>query len=298
MVDFAKLKEMRGTKSLAALTEELNKLNTKTERKNDDRFWTPTVDKAGNGYAVIRFLPPPQGEDVPFVRMFDHGFKGPSGSWYIENSLTTIGKKDPVGELNSQLWNSGIEADKQKARDQKRRQSFISNIFVVEDHGNPENNGKVFLFKYGKKIFEKLGEVMSPQFPDEKPMNPFDFWEGANFALKIRQVEGYRNYDKSVFMSPGPLSKNDAKLEEIYKQEHSLQEFLSPSNFKSYEELKQKLDRVLAAPMDGMTRNVMEQEESAPPILKARPAPAPAMEEGGEEDEDLAFFKKLANGEA
>lgn len=293
MVDFAKLKEMRGQKSLSALNEELNKLNSKSERKNDDRFWTPTVDKAGNGYAVIRFLPAPQGEDVPFVRIFDHGFQGPGGSWYIENSLTTLGKKDPVGELNSALWNSGIEADKAIARKQKRRLHFISNIYVVEDKAKPENDGKVFLFKYGKKIFDKLNEVMNPQFPDETPINPFDFWEGANFALKIRNVEGYRNYDKSSFMNPSALHKNDAKLEEIYKQEYSLQEFLKPENFKTYEELKEKLNRVLAAPMEGISRNVMDQEESAPaPTFRSKPAPeAPA--DDGVEDEDMEFFKNL-----
>jgi hypothetical protein len=295
MVDFAQLKEMRGQKSLATLTAELDKLNAKSERKSDERFWTPTVDKAGNGYAVVRFLPAPRGENVPFVRIFDHGFQGPGGSWYIENSLTTIGKKDPVGELNSALWNSGIESDKDVARKQKRRLHFISNIYVVEDKGKPENDGKVFLFKYGKKIFDKLNEVMNPQFPDETPLNPFDFWEGANFALKIRNVEGYRNYDKSTFMSASPLHKSDAKLEEIYNQEHSLQDFLKPENFKSYDELKEKLNRVLAAPMDGLTRNAMEQDAAPPPAFKTRPAPAPAMEQAGEDDDDLEFFKRLAN---
>lgn len=295
MVDFAQLKEMRGQKSLATLTAELDKLNAKSERKSDERFWTPTVDKAGNGYAVIRFLPAPRGESVPFVRIFDHGFQGPGGSWYIENSLTTIGKKDPVGELNSALWNSGVESDKDVARKQKRRLHFISNIYVVEDKGKPENDGKVFLFKYGKKIFDKLNEVMNPQFPDETPLNPFDFWEGANFALKIRNVEGYRNYDKSTFMSASPLHKSDAKLEEIYNQEHSLQDFLKPENFKSYDELKEKLNRVLAAPMDGLTRNAMEQDAAPAPTFKTRPAPAPAMEQAGEDDDDLEFFKRLAN---
>lgn len=295
MVDFAKLKAMRGTQSLSALTAELDKLNTKNERKNDDRFWTPTLDKAGNGYAVIRFLPAPTGEDVPFVRLFDHGFKGPSGSWYIENSLTTIGKPDPVSEVNSKLWNSGVESDKDIARKQKRRLHFISNIFVVEDHGNPDNNGKVFLFKYGKKIFDKLKEVMDPQFPDEKPLNPFDFWEGANFALKIRQVEGYRNYDKSSFMTPGALAKDDKKLEAIYAQQHSLQEFLKPENFKSYDELKEKLNKVLAPAIGDMTRNVMEQDSAPAPVFRSKPAAAPAMEESGEEDGDLEFFKKLAD---
>ena len=254
MVDFAKLKAMRGEQSLAALTAELEKITAKRETKKDDRFWSPTVDKAGNGYAVIRFLPAPGEEDVPFVRIFDHGFQGPSGSWYIENSLTTIGKKDPVGEFNSALWNSGVEADKERARKQKRRLHFISNIYVVEDHGNPENNGKVFLYKYGKKIFDKLNEVMNPQFPDEKPLNPFDFWEGANFALKIRQVEGYRNYDKSTFMTPSALAKDDKKLEAIYESEHSLQEFLAPSNFKSYEELEQKLKKAANKTAEGFKK--------------------------------------------
>ena len=296
MVDFARLKAMRGEQSLSALTTELEKLNAKYERKNDDRFWTPTVDKAGNGYAVIRFLPAAGEEEVPFVRIFDHGFKGPSGSWYIENSLTTIGQKDPVGELNSALWNSGVEVDKDTARKQKRRLHFISNIYVIEDHGNPENNGKSFLFKYGKKIFDKLNEVMNPQFPDEKPLNPFDFWEGANLALKIRNVEGYRNYDKSVFMTPSVLHKDDKKLEMIHSQEHSLQEFLKPSNFKTYEELKEKLNRVLSASMEGRTSNVMEQEDTvAPTQLRTRAAPAPAMDQVKDDDDDLNYFRKLAS---
>jgi hypothetical protein len=296
MVDFARLKAMRGEQSLSALTTELEKLNAKYERKNDDRFWTPTVDKVGNGYAVIRFLPAAGEEEVPFVRIFDHGFKGPSGSWYIENSLTTIGQKDPVGELNSALWNSGVEVDKDTARKQKRRLHFISNIYIVEDHGNPENNGKSFLFKYGKKIFDKLNEVMNPQFPDEKPLNPFDFWEGANLALKIRNVEGYRNYDKSVFMTPSVLHKDDKKLEMIHSQEHSLQEFLKPANFKTYEELKEKLNRVLSTSMEGRTSNVMEQEDTiAPTQSRTRAAPAPAMDEVKDDDDDLNYFRKLAS---
>lgn len=296
MVDFARLKAMRGEQSLSALTSELEKLNAKYERKNDERFWTPTVDKVGNGYAVIRFLPAPGEEEVPFVRIFDHGFKGPSGSWYIENSLTTIGQKDPVGELNSALWNSGVETDKDTARKQKRRLHFISNIYVVEDHGNPDNNGKVFLFKYGKKIFDKLNEVMNPQFPDEKPLNPFDFWEGANLALKIRNVEGYRNYDKSAFMTQSALHKDDKKLEMIHSQEHSLQEFLKPSNFKTYEELKEKLNRVLSASMEGRTSNVMEQEDTvAPAQLRTRAAPSHAIDEASDDDDDLNYFRKLAS---
>ena len=204
MVDFSKLKAMSGKKSLEALTSELNKLSGNENKGSDDRFWNPTVDKAGNGYAIIRFLPAPVNEDVPFIRIFDHGFQGPGG-WYIENSLTTINKQDPVSDYNSKLWNSGIEANKEIARKQKRRLSFISNIYVVSDSSNPTNDGKVFLYKYGKKIFEKLNEAMNPQFADEEAVNPFDFWSGANFKLKIRNFEGYRNYDKSEFDKVKPL---------------------------------------------------------------------------------------------
>jgi hypothetical protein len=302
MTDFAKLKAMRGTKSLEALTAELNKFNNpQTDSKKDTRFWYPSVDKSGNGYAVIRFLPSPGEEDVPFVRMFEHGFKGPSGSWYIENSLTTIGKTDPVSEYNSTLWNSGLESDKEIARKQKRKLNFISNIYVISDQQNPENEGKVFLFRYGKKIFDKLNEAMNPQFADEDAMNPFDLWAGANFKLKIRNVEGYRNYDKSEFASAGPLA-DDETMEGIWKKCYSLQEFLNPSNFKSYDELKAKLNRVLG--LDGSTAgktpaasraevstDIMDGIESeAAPKFKSTPS---KFDE--EEDDDLAFFNNLAS---
>lgn len=305
MVDFSKLKQMSGSASLSKLTSEVNKINGGGEQSGkDDRFWYPNVDKAGNGYAVIRFLPPPPDEDMPFIRMFSHGFKGPTGSWYIENSLTTLGKQDPVGELNSQLWNSGIESDKEVARAQKRRLNFISNVYVITDQQNPENEGKVFLFKYGKKIFDKLNDAMNPQFPGDVPMNPFDFWTGANFKIKIRNVEGYRNYDKSEFGEAGPLSKDDEEMEKVWKKEYSLQEFLAPSNFKSYDELKEKLHRVLG--LDGSTngrtpaaaRAVAKTDEDAPwneaPKFKATPAPAVAQATDDEDDESLEFFKKLA----
>ena len=301
MTDFAKLKAMRGTKSLEALTSELNKFNTnQSDNKKDERVWYPNVDKAGNGYAVVRFLPAPGEEDVPFVRMFEHGFKGPTGSWYIENSLTTVGQKDPVGELNSQLWNSGLESDKEIARAQKRKLHFISNVYVVTDQQNPENEGKVFLFKYGKKIWDKLNEAMNPQFADEDAMNPFDLWTGANFKLKIRNVEGYRNYDKSEFAAPGPLADDD-EMEKIWKKCHSLQAFLAASNFKSYDELKAKLNKVLG--LDGSTAGrtpaasravapteIIEELERAPsPSFKAKEAP-----KFDDDDDDLAFFNKLA----
>jgi hypothetical protein len=311
MVEFSKLKQMRGNKSLEALTAELNKFNTnQTESKKDDRFWYPAVDKAGNGYAVIRFLPAPGEEDVPFVRMFEHGFKGPTGSWYIENSLTTIGKQDPVGEYNTTLWNSGLDSDKEIARKQKRKLHFISNIYIVTDQQNPENEGKVFLFKYGKKIFDKLNEAMNPQFADEDAMNPFDFWSGANFKLKIRHVEGYRNYDKSEFSSVGPLLEDDSALERIWKKEHSLQEFIAPNNFKSYDELKSKLYKVLglddggkATPANSRAaaakisedsgEDAPWKEETAAPKFKAKESSSPKYEE---DDEDgLEFFNNLVN---
>jgi len=297
--NFNELKTNRSTTK--ELVEKLNKLGGKQEGgSKDDRFWSPSVDKAGNGYAVIRFLPASSGEDMPFVRLWDHGFQGPGG-WYIENSLTTIGQTDPVSEYNSKLWNSGVDADKEVARKQKRRLHFISNIYVVEDSQNPENNGKVFLFKYGKKIFDKLNEAMNPQFADEQPVNPFDFWEGANFKLKIRNVEGYRNYDKSEFASASPLFKDDEKLETVWKSEHPLKEFLAPENFKSYDELKTKLERVLGISGDAGKRAAAAKtaeedtpwkEEAAAPRLKTVESKTNPIED--DEDESLDFFKKLA----
>jgi len=296
MVDFKALKASSGKKSLQTLTSELNKMSGGEGKTSDDRFWTPTVDKVGNGYAVIRFLPAPANEDVPFVRIFDHGFQGPGG-WYIENSLTTLGKNDPVSEYNSKLWNSGIEANKDIARKQKRRLHFISNIYVVTDSGNPANEGKVFLFKYGKKIFDKLKEAMEPQFADEEAINPFDLWAGANFKLKIRQVEGYRNYDKSEFDKTSPLLNDDEKLEAVWKSEHSLKEFIAPSNFKTYEELSARLTKVLAEDSAPVKRAKAEEvpwtDEEAAPSFKATHAPNYSGDDD-DDDESLEFFKKLA----
>ena len=300
-MSFADLKRSSAS-SFEKLTKELQKQNTTYDRSDDDKYWKPTLDKAENGYAVIRFLPAPNGEDLPFVRIWDHGFKGPTGLWYIEKSLTTLGKPDPVSEYNSTLWNTGLESDKDKARDQKRRLSYISNIYVVSDPGNRDNEGKVFLYKYGKKIFDKLNDLMNPQFQDEQPVNPFDLWTGANFKLKIRKVEGYRNYDKSEFDSPAPLLDDDAELERIYKQEHSLQELVDPKHFKSYDELKTRLNNVLglaAAPAQIRGVALDEEEYKAPaPTFSAAAAPAaPAATAvvDDDDDEDLAFFKRLAD---
>ncbi len=280
---FSELKKSRKSQ-IEKLNQELTKVITpQNDSSKDDRFWEPAVDKAGNGYAVIRFLPAPKGEDVPFVQVWSHGFKGPSGMWYIENSLTTIKQSDPVAEYNSALWNSGKEADKEQARAQKRRLHFISNILVVKDPSNPENEGKVFLYKYGKKIFNKLNDIMNPQFDDEEPINPFDMWEGANFKLKIRQVEGYRNYDKSEFERVSAISDDDKELETIWNHQHSLQEFLSPKNFKSYDELKAKLDKVLGVSNIQKASKVSEDVMDMPKT-KTKPAPAQTTDD---EDDDL-----------
>jgi len=291
---FSALKRNRN-EGFEKLTQSLNKLNQKSSGPGpDERFWKPEVDKAGNGYAVIRFLPESEGEDVPFVRIWDHGFQGPGG-WYIENSLTTLGQKDPVSEYNSMLWNSGIDANKDKARKQKRRLSFISNIYVIKDPSNPENEGKVFLYKYGKKIFDKLNEAMNPQFEDESPVNPFDLWEGADFKLKIRNVEGFRNYDKSELDVPAPLFDEDEQLEQVWKSQNALLEFTNPTNFKTYEELQTKLNRVLG--LDGAQVNTTAESsfDSEPPaeIPEAAPAVQPELA-ASDDDESLDFFKKLA----
>ena len=242
------LDTLKKSNSLDKLLAAAESENAPVEKQSyvDERMWKPELDKSGNGYAVIRFLPAPDGEDMPWVKLWNHAFQGPTGKWYIENSLTTMNQKDPVSEYNSRLWNSGVESDKEIARKQKRKLQYYSNIYVVSDPKHPENEGKVFLFRYGKKIYEKLMEALQPQFEDEKPVNPFDFWEGANFKLKIRKVDGYWNYDKSEFDSSSKLKEDDTELDKIWKSEHSLKEFLAPSNFKTYDELKSRLDDVLS----------------------------------------------------
>ena len=239
-MSFASLKKQS---SLGSLTAKLVKEVEKTNKVNtgDERLWKPEVDKAGNGYAVIRFLPAPDGEDLPWVKMYSHAFQGPGG-WYIENSLTTLNQKDPCSEFNTSLWNSGVESDKQIARNQKRKLAFYSNIYVVKDPANPENEGKVFLYKFGKKIFDKIMGAMQPEFEDESPLNPFDFWQGADFKVKIKKVAGYWNYDSSEFAAASPLLKDDDALESIWKKEYSLSEIVAADQFKTYDELKKRLE--------------------------------------------------------
>ena len=306
-MSFADMKS-RGRNDLSKLQGELNKLNTpQTKENDDDRFWQPEVDKAGNGYAVIRFLPASEGEDVPFVRIWDHGFKGPGG-WFIEKSLTTIGQNCPVSEYNSTLWNSGSDADKQFVRQNtKRRLYFLSNIYIVKDPANPQNEGQVKLYRYGKKIFDKINEAMNPAFEDEQAINPFDFWQGADFKLKIRKVEGYRNYDKSEFDAQSTLGGlDDDELEGIWNQENSLQEFLDPKHFKSYDELKAKLHKALGltGAVAAASTAAAYDEAPAPSFREQVATPAPQKVEEDipwdtgsateDDDDSLSFFKQLA----
>ena len=299
-MSFENLKRNRDQISkLVQAAEQAGGGSTEQKSYTDDRIWKPTVDKAGNGYAVLRFLPAAVGQDLPWVRYWDHGFKGPTGQWYIENSLTSIGQNDPVGELNSRLWNSGIDADKEKARAQKRRLHYVTNVLVLQDPSNPANEGKVMLFKFGKKIFDKLMDVMQPSFADETPVNPFDMWEGADFKLKIRNVEGYRNYDKSEFASPSSLYDGDeSKLESVYNGLHNLGEFTDPKNYKSYDELKAKLMRVLGedSTLGSPTmaqEQVMNTPAPEPEYKVAEPMTAESM--SNDDEDTMSYFAKLAN---
>ena len=294
------LAAMKKQNSLDSLLGAAQKESAPLEKKSyvDERLWKPTMDKTGNGYAVIRFLPAPKGEDLPWVKLWNHAFQGPTGQWFIENSLTTLGNNDPVSEYNSKLWNSGIESDKEIARRQKRKLSYYSNIYVVSDAANPQNEGNVFLYRYGKKIFDKVMEAMQPPFPDTDPINPFDFWEGANFKLKLRKVDGYWNYDLSSFDSVTPLlDGDDDALEEMYNKQYSLADFTSPTNFKSYDELKTRLDAVLSGTVVANTtvQTLMESEPSSAIKVDTKPEPAPTVE-AVDDDDAMSYFEKLAEG--
>lgn len=295
-------------KTQGSLLDKLNQELNKTEGSSgyiDDRIWKPAMGKDGVGNAIIRFLPPSEGSELPWAKVWSHAFQGPGG-WYIENSLTTLGQNDPVGELNRVLWNSGLDSDKEVARKQKRKLSYYSNIYVIKDPVNPQNEGKVFLYKYGKKIHDKIIASMQPEFEGEEPINPFDFWQGADFNLRIKKVAGYWNYDSSVFGRPGVLGKfDDAKLESIYNQLHDLNEFTAPSNFKSYSELKQRLDLVLKGGGARIDREEYENDIVAE-MEAARPFIVPSTEPMGQEltsissnsDEDTySYFDSLANEE-
>ena len=290
-MSFSDLKKQSRLGSLTSkLVAEVEKMSTKTGA--DDRLWKPSLDKSGNGYAVFRFLPAPEGEDVPWAKVYSHAFQGPGG-WYIENSLTTVGQKDPVSEYNRGLWNSGNETDKDTVRKQKRKLSYYSNIYVVKDSTNPENEGGVFLFKYGKKIFEKVQAAMSPEFEDETPINPFDFWQGANFKLKIRKVDGYWNYDKSEFDAVAPLLEDDDALEALWKKEYSLEDFVKPTEFKSYEDLERRLNQVLKVQPRRVDEEVVDEDDERTPVVAAPRATVPSAPDA-DEDDALSYFQKLA----
>ena len=290
------LSTLKKSNSLDKLLGAVKEENAPLEKKSykDERIWKPVMDKTGNGYAVIRFLPAVEGEDMPWAKVWNHAFQGPTGQWYIENSLTTVGKNDPVSEMNSAYWNSGIESDKEIARRQKRKLQYFANVYVVEDPTNPQNEGKVMLYRFGKKIFDKCMEAMQPAFKDETAVNPFDFWEGANFKLKIRKVDGYWNYDKSEFASPSSLFDDDEQIEEVWKKQYPLSEFSADTNFKSYDELKSRLDVVLSGTTKvGNVADVMEDAPWVEPKVDTKPAPA-ATVSNDEEDDTMGYFEKLA----
>ena len=301
-MSFEALKRSRGNfDKLTKELESLNKTTTTQSSGKDERFWRPELDKSGNGYAVIRFLPAVEGEELPWARLWSHAFQGPGG-WYIENSLTTMNKKDPVSEDNSRLWNTGLDSDKEIARKRKRKLTYYTNVLIVSDPKNPENEGQVKLFKFGKKIFDKITEAMQPQFEDEKPLNPFDFWEGANFKLKIRKVDGYWNYDKSEFDSPSPLADNDDDIQSTWKKQYALSEFSDPSTFKSYDELKARFEKVVygtgnTTTADKIDTPTIDDEESAPVVeKKSEPkqsvAPVESIDSDGDDD-TMDYFSKL-----
>ena len=296
-MSFSDLKKQSKLGSLTSkLVREVEKMNTTSG--GDDRLWKPEVDKSGNGYAVIRFLPAPEGEDIPWVKMYSHAFQGPGG-WYMENSLTTLGSKDPVSEHNSRLWNSGVDSDKEVARKQKRKLSYYANVYIVKDPANPSNEGGVFLYKFGKKIFDKLTAAMQPEFEDEEAIDPFDFWQGANFKLKAKNVAGYRNYDSSEFASQSPLLEDDDAMEAIWKKQSSLEEFSAASQFKTYDELKTRLEYVLGK--RGATPVAQDPEVQEEEYEVETPAPRETVSSVArssseiEDDDTLSYFQKLAD---
>ena len=301
-MSFASLKKQSNLGSLTAkLVKEVEKVNN-SSGGGDERLWKPELDKTGNGYAVIRFLPAPDKEEIPWAKLYTHAFQGPGG-WYIENSLTTVGGKDPVSDYNRELWNSGNESDKDTVRKQKRKLSYYSNIYVVKDPTNPQNEGKVFLFKYGKKIFDKVMEAMQPEFEDETPINPFDFWQGANFKLKIVKKDGFWNYDKSEFDSLAPLLDDDDALEAIWKKEYSLAAVTAADQFKSYEDLERRLKYVLGkkpAQSRYIPDSELEDESEGKyavaekTVAQAVSTPTPSTTVDKDEDDALSYFQKLA----
>jgi hypothetical protein len=301
-MSFSDLKKQSKLGSLTSkLVQEVEKMNTSSS-SSDDRLWKPEVDKAGNGFAVIRFLPAPEGEDLPWAKVYNHAFQG-TGGWLIDNCLTTLGQQCPVCEANRELWNTGSKANQEIVRQRKRKLSYYSNIYVVSDKAHPENEGKVFLFKYGKKIFDKISAAMQPEFDDETPIDPFDFWNGANFKVKITKKDGYWNYDKSEFETPSTLGNfDDDTLEGIWKKAYSLQEFMKVENFKSYEQLDGRLKVVLGKKTTPKQDESTEDEDDSRGVLEEEVVDLPrftsnskASQSSEDEDDDaLSYFQRLA----
>jgi hypothetical protein len=306
-MSFADLKKQSKLGSLTEkLVKEVEKMNS-SGGSSDDRQWKLECDKSGNGYAVIRFLPAPEGEDLPFAKVYSHAFQG-SGGWLIDNCLTSVNQKCPICEYNSGLWNNGTDAGKEAARKQKRKLTYVSNIYVVKDPANPENEGKVFLYKFGKKIFDKLTAAMQPEFEDEESIDPFDFWAGANFKLKAKNVAGYRNYDSSEFARSSALLDDDEAMEAIWKKEYSLAEFLDPSQFKTYDELKKRLDYTLGLkgtprlqdPDEGeeeeYTRGSSREltEDLRDELSSLKPTRTVSSVDEDEDDDAMSYFARLA----
>ena len=292
-MSFADLKKQSKLGSLTAkLVKEVEKMNN-AGGNTDDRLWKLDVDKSGNGYAVIRFLPAPDGEDLPFQKQYSHAFKGPGG-WYIENSLTTLGQKDPVSEYNTTLWNNGTDAGKETARRQKRKLTYVANIYVVKDPANPDNEGGVFLYKFGKKIFDKITAAMQPEFEDEEAIDPFDFWQGANFKLKAKNVAGYRNYDSSEFASTTPLLDDEDALEALWNKEYSLSEIVAPDQFKSYDDLKRRLQSVLGNKVVQQDAEVDNEDSDRGSEEELVSVTSTKVDVSDDDDDTLSYFAKLA----
>ena len=284
MANFSDFKK-KSKNSVASLTERLDKMSSKESYK-DDRLWKPGIDKSGNGYAVIRFLPEIEGEDTPFVAVYSHAFKG-KGGWLFENCPTTLGDKCPICQANTELWNSGIEDDKNIARNRKRKLTYISNILVIEDPANPENKGKNFLYQYGTKIFQKIQSLAHPEYQDEVAVDPFNFWTGADFKIKIRNVGGYVNYDRSEFATAAPLlGGDDKKLEELWKKQYSLKEFTDKSQFKSYEELQSRLKKATGDDIRAQFTESTSIEDDVKDTL---------AEHDVEEKDPLKYFSEMEN---
>lgn len=302
--NLADLRKLR-TSNLDSIANALKK--TTFEKEDDSSFFKLEKDKAGNGSAVLRFLPKHPDDDLPFVSIYSHAFQNPTNKrWYIENSRTTINEADPVAELNSKLWSTGLESDKEVARRQRRKLTYIANVLVVHNPANPALEGQVMQFKFGKKIFEKLADATKKsEFPDDPPpFDPFDPFGGANFKLRQREVEGYPNYDKSEFAGVSPISEDEDKLLEVLNKIQPLKPLVDASKFKSYDDLKKKLDSVLNANQAGaapsaqeVIENVSSKPTAAKPAGKVAEAPAPKSKAADIEDTDDIedYFKNLAS---